>query len=68
MKKKNFDLGNKRTAFIIANKLLIRAGKGILLLDEKNFDEFSFKLHQCYKDKENRSAFLKFIQEHCIKY
>ncbi|MGL6064759.1 MAG: Fic family protein [Fusobacteriaceae bacterium] len=59
--------GNKRTAFIIANKLLIENGKGIFLLDETNFDKFSSLLHECYKNKENRMVFFKFIQEYCIK-
>lgn len=59
--------GNKRTAFIIANKLLIKEGKGIFLLDSSTSDSFSQLLYNCYKNKDKRNELFKFIQEKCIK-
>ena len=61
--------GNKRTAFVIANKLLIEAGAGILLVTEENKDEFNELLYKCYKSNngENRDVFFKFILEKCIR-
>lgn len=65
--------GNKRTAFVIANKLLIEAGAGILLVTEDTQEEFSRLLYNCYKTRtektreKTKEEFFKFLLEKCIK-
>lgn len=61
--------GNKRTAFIVANKILINSGRGILLIEEKNIEEFQVLLYSCYKKRgyETKEKFIKFLNEKCIK-
>lgn len=61
--------GNKRTAFVIANKLLIEAGAGIILVKEEVKDEFNELLYNCYKykDDKNKEIFFQFLLEKCIK-
>ncbi|MGL4863498.1 Fic family protein [Cetobacterium sp.] len=61
--------GNKRTAFVIANKLLIEAGAGIILVKEEVKDEFNELLYNCYKysDDKNKEIFFKFLLEKCLK-
>lgn len=57
--------GNKRTAFIIANKLFIERGLGILILSEENKDEFITKLLDYYINKDPKE-FLFFLREKCL--
>ncbi|MGL5054448.1 MAG: Fic family protein [Fusobacteriaceae bacterium] len=57
--------GNKRTAFIIANKLFIERGLGILILSEENKDEFIIKLLDYYVNKDSKE-FLFFLREKCL--
>ena len=40
--------GNKRTATMIANKILIQSGKGLLTIDSKNAEEFNQSLLHYY--------------------
>ena len=40
--------GNKRTATMIANKVLIQSGKGLLTIDSKNAEEFNQSLLHYY--------------------
>ncbi|MGL4568989.1 MAG: Fic family protein, partial [Fusobacteriaceae bacterium] len=47
--------GNKRTAFVVANKLLIEAGAGILLVTEETQEEFSLLLYKCYKTRTEKT-------------
>ena len=62
--------GNKRTGFLMANKMLIESGYGILLLKEKTEEKFSRLLYNCYKVKSRQSkdAFFKFLIEECIVF
>ncbi|MGL6064708.1 MAG: Fic family protein [Fusobacteriaceae bacterium] len=57
--------GNKRTAFIIANKLFIERGLGILILSEENKNEFIIKLLRYYINKDSKE-FLFFLREKCL--
>lgn len=57
--------GNKRTAFIIANKLFIERGLGILILAEENKNEFIIKLLDYYINKDSKE-FLFFLREKCL--
>ena len=45
--------GNKRTAFVIANKILLKNGIGLLIVEDKNNEKFNQLLYDCYK-QENR--------------
>lgn len=52
--------GNKRTSNIVANAILIKDGKGILNIEEKDLDEFNMKLSEYYisNDKDKIMKFL----------
>ena len=68
--------GNKRTAFLVLNKILIENNLGILLIKDCNRDEFEKKLYSCYKATyanteqklkiKNQSKFFKFLKEKCF--
>ncbi len=58
--------GNKRTSLIVANKLLISEGKGILVISEKNLNEFNKKLKEFY-DTNDYSRIDKFLYDNCIE-
>lgn len=56
--------GNKRTAIMVANKLLITHNSGFLLLNEESIDRFNILLNEyyesgCFKD-------LKEFMKSCI--
>ncbi len=57
--------GNKRTATISANKILIESGKGILTIDKKNALEFNENLLDLYNTG-NKSNLKKTLLK-CIK-
>lgn len=61
--------GNKRTAFLMANKVLISNGLGILLISKDEREDFEKLLYKCYKKRniENKEKFIKFLKEECIK-
>jgi len=61
--------GNKRTAFLITNKILINNGFGILLILKDEQEEFEKLLYKCYAERgiKSKEKFIKFLKEECIK-
>lgn len=57
--------GNKRTATIAANKLLIEAGAGVLIVNEKQLRRFN-KLMIDYYETADKSRIKPFLYNHCI--
>ncbi|WP_159722479.1 Fic family protein [Enterococcus sp. CSURQ0835] len=57
--------GNKRTATIAANKLLIEAGAGVLIVNEKQLQRFN-KLMIDYYETADKSRIKPFLYNHCI--
>lgn len=58
--------GNKRTAFIAANKVLIDGGCGLLTISDANITEFNAKLNEYYNDDANKAALLTFLYDKCL--
>lgn len=58
---------------MVANKLLIEAGAGILLVTEETQEEFSQLLYNCYKTRTEKTRertkeeFFIFLLEKCIR-
>lgn len=66
MKAQLFWDGNKRTAMIIANKELIKHGRGIVSVAIKDISEFNRLLSDYYShDKDNE--LLEFLYEKCLQ-
>ena len=57
--------GNKRTAMIVANKLLISNGCGIISIKEDDINEFN-KLLTEYYNTSNKDKIIYFIYNKCI--
>ncbi len=57
--------GNKRTSMICANKILIQNGKGILMVQDKNLEEFN-QLLTDYYNTNNSSKIEEFLWQNCI--
>ena len=57
--------GNKRTSMIIANKILIENGKGIITIKEEFISEFNKLLSEYYTTGDN-TFIVKFIYDNCI--
>ncbi len=57
--------GNKRTSHILANKILIQNGQGLLLIPEKKLLEFNEKLHNYY-EKNDKESLKKFLYENIL--
>ena len=57
--------GNKRTAMIVANKLLISNGCGIISIKEENINEFN-KLLTEYYNTGNKDKIIPFLYDKCI--
>lgn len=57
--------GNKRTSIIIANKIMIENGKGIITIKEENLLEFN-KLLTEYYNTNNDEKIISFIYNNCI--
>lgn len=57
--------GNKRTATIIANKILISNGAGILIINESKLHRFN-KLMIDYYETADKSRIKPFLYENCI--
>ena len=57
--------GNKRTAMIVANKLLIRNGCGIISVKEDDINEFN-KLLTEYYNTGNKDKIISFLYDKCI--
>ena len=56
---------NKRTSIIVANKILISNGKGVLTIKDKHLNEFNTLLTQFY-DTNDDTKIEEFIYENCI--
>ena len=61
--------GNKRTAFIVMNKLLISEGIGILLFSNELQEEFDRLLDECYqyRNRYYKERFFEFLESKCIE-
>lgn len=57
--------GNKRTSMIIANKIMIENGKGIITIKEEYIGQFN-KLLSDYYTTGNSDLIIKFIYDNCI--
>lgn len=57
--------GNKRTSTICANAIMIKNGKGILKVADKNLNEFNELLTQYYTTND-KSKIRQFIYDNCI--
>ena len=57
--------GNKRTAMIVANKLLISNGCGIISIKEDDINEFN-KLLTEYYNTDNKDKIISFLYNKCI--
>ncbi len=57
--------GNKRTSMIIANKILIESGCGIITVKEENINEFNTLLTEYYNIN-NKNKIVDFLYENCI--
>jgi len=65
MKSQLFWDGNKRTSIIVANKILIQSGKGILMISDENLEEFN-ELLTSYYTTSFSDDLEKFLYEKCI--
>lgn len=66
MKMQLFNDGNKRTAMLIANHELIKQGRGIISIGQKEKVEFGTKLIAYYEDEENLSELVRFVYDKCL--
>ena len=57
--------GNKRTSMIIANKILISNGCGIITIKEEDIREFNTLLTEYYNTN-NKNKIIKFLYKKCI--
>ncbi len=57
--------GNKRTSIIVANKIMIENGCGVITIKEEYFKEFNSLLTEYYNTNEMESL-LKFLYNNCI--
>ena len=58
--------GNKRTAFLSVNKLLIENSLGVLTLKVKDFHEFNRLLSHYYNDESTLGVLTNFIVDNCF--
>lgn len=66
MRKQLFWDGNKRTSNLCANKILIKEGKGILSVKERDLREFNQRLTEFYNSNDY-SVIEDFIYAKCIR-
>ena len=57
--------GNKRTSMIIANKIMIEQGKGIITIPNEHILEFNKLLTKYYETNDDEDI-IKFIYDNCI--
>ena len=57
--------GNKRTSTIVANKIMIQNGKGIIKIPDNKLEEFNILLSEFYSTN-NMEKIKQFIYENCI--
>ena len=60
-----FLVGNKRTSIILANKILIHNGKGVLTIKDAYLNEFNTLLTEFYNTNDSKKI-EKFLYENCI--
>ncbi len=65
MRKQIFLDGNKRTAVIFANHILIRNGKGLIVIPAEKVDEYK-KILVNYYETNNNTDIKKFISDYCL--
>lgn len=65
MRKQLFWDGNKRTSTVIANKIMIENGCGIIMVKEENLLEFNQLLTEFYNTNDDEKI-MNFIYENCI--
>ena len=65
MRKQIFLDGNKRTAVIFANHILIKNGKGIIVIPAEKVDEYK-KLLVNYYETNDDAGIKKFIVDCCL--
>ena len=60
--------GNKRTAFVIANKILLKNGIGLLIVEDKNNEKFNQLLYDCYKTRKpfEQRKLMEFLSVECV--
>lgn len=66
MKMQLFNDGNKRTAMLVANKELIRNGKGIISISEDSKEEFGIKLINYYENENTLEDLKEFVLNNCL--
>lgn len=65
MRKQLFWDGNKRTSTILANKIMIQNGAGIIKVSDNHLEEFNKLLSEFY-DTNNKKEIKEFIYNNCI--
>lgn len=65
MRKQLFWDGNKRTSTIVANKIMIENGAGIIKVPDNKLEEFNVLLSEFYTSNDSRKI-ETFIFENCI--
>ena len=65
MRKQIFLDGNKRTAVIFANHILIKNGKGLIVIPAEKVDEYKKLLVNYYETNDNTNI-KKFIVDYCL--
>lgn len=64
--------GNKRTALLIVNKVLIENEIGLFIIDDKNKEEFNMHLNNHYNlshnDESYKTKFITYCINNCIEY
>lgn len=65
MRKQLFWDGNKRTSTIVANKIMIENGAGIIKVSDDNLEEFNKILSEFYDTSDNKKI-KEFIYNNCI--
>lgn len=65
MRKQLFWDGNKRTSMLVANKIMIQNGKGIITVKDENIHKFNELLTNYYETNEDIDI-IKFIYDNCI--
>ncbi len=66
MRTQFFSDGNKRTAMLFANKIMIENGKGVISIPIECDDAFGEKLTEYYETN-NMESLKKFIYDNCIE-
>lgn len=59
--------GNKRTSTLIANKILIEGGAGILTISEDKIQEFNINLSDYYNDQKNFEKLKRYLYNNLIE-